>query len=112
MAFGLLYPQYKERRVYPLEQPNLYAAAKSAAEQLGWFYQVLWGKELQGRVPTTNWSWHHEFKVRFMPGGIVEVESHSAYTEILFDFGRNRRNVETFFGAFEPIVKATTPDKT
>ena len=40
---------------------------KLAFKELGWGYKILWDKEFEARIPTTNWSWHHEFKVTFQP---------------------------------------------
>lgn len=104
MAFGLLYPRYAARRTFALPQDELFETVKVTLNELGWSYRIVWGKEFEGRVPTSNWSWHHDFKVRFPAEGVVEMESRSAYSEILFDMGRNRKNVETFFARVEQVI--------
>ena len=105
MAFGFLYPRYVARRSFDLPPAQLFTAVKLALNDLHWSYRILWNKNFEGEIPTTNWSWHHDFKIRFPAEGVVEVESRSTYQEILFDFGRNRRNVETFFAR----VSSMTP---
>ena len=69
MAFGFPYPRFRTTRSLPLEQEELLAAVKWALEDLGWPYKILGGAEFQARIPTTNWSWHHELKVAIRPGG-------------------------------------------
>jgi Protein of unknown function (DUF1499) len=107
-AFALLiaipYPHYGESRRFDRPQEELFAVVKDALHNLGWPYKLLWGKEFQARVPTTNWSWHHDVTVRILEGGAIQAESKSAYREMFFDFGRNRRNVETFFARVEQIL--------
>src|SRR5437660_10927338 len=97
MAFGFPYPRFRTTRSLPLEQEELLAAVKWALEDLGWPYKILGGAEFQARIPTTNWSWHHELKVAIRPGGLIQAESKSAYQEMFFDLGRNKNNVEIFF---------------
>src|SRR5574337_1139707 len=109
MAFGFPYPRFTESRTFPLPQDELFATVESALEKLGWSYKILWGQEFQAWIPTTNWSWHHEFKARILPGGVIEAESKSAYQEMFFDFGRNRRNVEKFFVRVEQMADQHSP---
>jgi hypothetical protein len=104
MAFGFPYPRFTESRTFRLGQDELHAVVKSALEDLHWPYHILWGKEFQARVPTTNWSWHHDVTVRILPGGVIQAESRSAYQEMFFDFGRNKRNVTTFFARVEQLI--------
>jgi hypothetical protein len=78
MAFGFPYPKYSQRRTFDGSPDELFAVVRSALEDLGWRYKVLWGKDFEAEVPTAHWSWHHVFKVRFFAGGVIEAESHSA----------------------------------
>jgi hypothetical protein len=110
MAFGFPYPRYVARRTFDLPQRKLFAAVESALQGLGWSYKVPWGKEFEAWIPTTRWSWHHEFNVRFPSGGVVEAESRSAYREMFFDFGRNRKNAETFFARAEQVIERPSGD--
>lgn len=105
MAFGFPYPRYSQRRTFDGSPQELFAVVRSVFEDLGWQYRVLWGKEFEAEVPTADWSWHHVFKVRVLAGGVIEAESNSAYSEILFDLGRNRRNVDKFFARVVDISK-------
>ena len=108
MAFGFPYPRYEESRTYDRSLDELFAAVQSALIDLRWGYRVLWGKDFDASVPTTSWSWHHDFTVRFPSEGVVKAESRSAYREVLFDLGRNRRNVERFFACMEKTLGLTT----
>jgi hypothetical protein len=101
MAVGFPYPRFRESRTYPVGEGELRTAVGAALEQLGWPAKILWGQDFQARVPTTNWSWHHDFKVRILPGGVVDAESKSAYQDMFIDLGRNKRNVEKFFAQME-----------
>ncbi len=111
MAFGFPYPRYRERRTFDLPQDELFAVAKSALKDLGWSYKIEWETELAARIPTSNWSWHHDFHVTFPSAGAIEAESKSAYQEMFFDFGRNRGNVHRFFAQVEQIISRPTHDE-
>ncbi len=104
MAFGFPYPKYKENHTFDLAQDELFAVVKLALKDLGWSYKILWDKEFEVRIPTTNWSWHHDFKVTFPAHRVIEAESKSTYQEMFFDLGRNRRNVEKFFAHVEQLI--------
>jgi hypothetical protein len=103
MAIGFPYPRYSRRCTFNGSPEALFEMVRSTLEDLGWRYKILWGKEFEAEVSTTHWSWHHVFKVRFFAGGVIEAESSSAYSEILFDLGRNRSNVDRFFARVTAI---------
>ncbi len=103
MAVGFPYPRFTESRTFDLPQEELYKVVASALDSLHWTYKLLWGKEFEAHIPTTNWSWHHDFKVNILPGGVVQAQSKSAYQEMFFDLGRNKRNVEKFFAQVEQL---------
>jgi len=112
MAFG--FPaRFKRSRTYLLPEEELVAAAKSALEDLGWSYKVLWGKELHASVPFSGWTWGEDCKVRILPGGVVEAESRCVTGRLpqVFDFGRNRQNVEAFFARLEQAMGLHRQDK-
>ena len=99
MAIGFPYPRYRASRTFAVSDQQLWKAVESAFEVLGWSYKEPWGQTFEARVPTTNWSYHHDFKASIVPGGVLQAESKSAYQEMFLDLGRNRRNVEKFFAA-------------
>jgi hypothetical protein len=101
MAFG--FPaRFTESRTFHLREDELIPVVKSALAELGWPYKVLWGKDFQAWPRHGPWTWGEELKVRILRGGVMEVESKSVgYVPALFDFGRNRRNVEAFFAQVE-----------
>jgi hypothetical protein len=104
MAFG--FPaRFTERRTFPDHQDALLAAVKSAMENLGWRYTVLWGEEFQASVPISGWSWGEKLSVKVLPGGVIQAESKCAgYRPQLFDFGKNKKNVKAFFDRIERMT--------
>jgi hypothetical protein len=106
MAFG--FPaRFTESRTYQLPQDELAAVVKSALEDSGWSYNVLAGGEFLASVPFSGWTWGEEFKVKILPNGVIEAESKCTTIRLpqVFDFGKNRRNVETFFALVEHVIR-------
>src|SRR5256714_14877661 len=106
MAFG--FPaRTTSSRTYQLQQDELAAVVKSALEDLGWSYKVLADNEFLASLPFSGWTWGEVFKVRVLPGGVIEAESKCITVRLpqVFDFGKNRRNVETFFALVEHGIR-------
>jgi hypothetical protein len=106
MAFG--FPaRFTESRTYQLQQDELAAVVKSALENLGWSYKVPAGGGFLASVPFSGWTWGEDFKVRILPGGVVEAESKCVTVRLpqVFDFGKNRQNVQRFFARVERAVR-------
>src|ERR1051325_3699776 len=102
MAFG--FPaRFAASRTFYLGEDELAAAVKSALEYLGWSYRVPAGGEFLASGPFSGGTWGEEFRVRILPGGAVEAESKCVTVRMpqVFDFGRNRQNVERFFSLVE-----------
>ena len=105
MAFG--FPaHFKSSRTYPLPEDELVAVVKSALENLGWSYQLLWGNEFIASVHNSPFTFGEEFKAKILPSGAIQVESKCVRGGMyrmpqIFDFGANRRNVEAFFAQVE-----------
>ena len=106
MAFG--FPaRTTSSRTYQLQQDELAAVVKSALEDSGWSYEVLSDNEFLASLPFSGWTWGEDFKVRILPGGVIEAESKCITVRLpqVFDFGKNRKNVETFFTLVEHAVR-------
>jgi hypothetical protein len=74
MAFG--FPaRFSARRTYQFPQDELAAVVKSALEELGWSYQVPTDDEFLASVPFGGGTWGEHFKVRVLPGGVIEAKS-------------------------------------
>lgn len=100
MAVGFPYPRFRESRTYPVGEGS--CAQPWVLRWNNWAGpRRSYGARISRRASTTNWSWHHDFKVRILPGGVVDAESKSAYQEMFIDLGRNKRNVEKFFAQME-----------
>jgi len=102
MAIG--FPaHFTESRTYHLQEDELVAVVKSALENLGWSYKVLSDKEFLASLPFSGWTWGENVKIRILPGGVIEADSKCITVRLpqVFDFGKNRQNVETFFALVE-----------
>jgi hypothetical protein len=102
MAFG--FPaRFSARRTYQFLQDELATVVKSALEELGWSYQAPTDGEFLASVPFGGGTWGERFKVRILSGGVVEAESKCVTVRApqVFDFGKNRKNIETFFALVE-----------
>lgn len=102
-----------ESRTYNLAEDELLVAVKSAFENLGWLaYEIRQGgKEIHKWLHNSPMTWGEEFTVKFLAGGVVQVESRCTSggwrsAPQIFDFGANRQNVETFFAQVEREIKA------
>lgn len=105
MAFG--FPaRFRESRTFRLADDDLVTVVKSAFENLGWQYQILRDREFEARSPFAPWSWGEALHVRILPGGQIQAESKShGRVPAVFDFGKNRSNVETFFALVEHGIR-------
>jgi hypothetical protein len=115
MAFG--FPaRFNESRIFHLQMDELVAVVKSALENLGWSYKVLWGNEFIASVHNSPFTFGEEFKARILPNGAIQVESKCVRGGMyrmpqIFDFGANRKNVEAFFAQVEQTTgKRSSPD--
>jgi hypothetical protein len=94
-------------RTYHLQEDELVAVVRAALENLGWSYKVLSDKEFLASLPFSGWTWGEDFKIRILPGGVIEAESKCKTVRLpqVFDFGKNRKNVETFFALVEHGIR-------
>ncbi|OLE53636.1 MAG: hypothetical protein AUG51_12290 [Acidobacteria bacterium 13_1_20CM_3_53_8] len=76
-------------------------------ENLDWPYKVLSDKEFLASLPFSGWTWGEDFKVKILSGGVIEAESKCKTVRLpqVFDFGKNRQNVETFFARVEHGIR-------
>jgi hypothetical protein len=102
MAFG--FPaRTTSSRTFNLQQDELVAVVKAVLAELDWSYKVLWGKDFIAYPPHGNWSWGEEVQIETLPGGMLKVQSKSKSYRMWFDFGKNRKNIETFFAHVEQM---------
>jgi hypothetical protein len=103
VAFG--FPaRFTESRTFPLAEEELLVLAKAALADLRWSYEVQWGKQLRALPPRSSWTWGEELTIKLLPGGVIHAESRCAGARPqIFDFGKNRRNVELFFARVDEL---------
>lgn len=116
MAFG--FPaRFTESRTFWLAPDELSSVIKSAFETLGWLdYEIRQEGEFYRRLHTSPFTWGEELRVKILSGGTIEVESKCCSggwrgMPQIFDFGANRRNVETFFAQVEHGINRGSDQK-
>jgi hypothetical protein len=106
MAFG--FPaRFSASRAFNLEQDKLVEVVKEALGNLGWTpFEFLPENEFRKFLHNSMLTWGEDFKVKILPGGIIEVESRCTSSNMpqIFDYGVNRKNVEAFFAEIERMV--------
>ena len=113
MAFGFIgFPaHFTETRTFQLAEEEIFAAVKSAFENLGWVaYTFRDGEGFHKWLHNSPFTWGEEFTVKLLPDGSLRAESKSQSggwrsLPMIFDFGANRQNVEIFFAQIEREVK-------
>lgn len=116
MAFGFFgYPaRFSARRTYQFNDVNddeLFAVVKLAFENLDWLAYTIDKEKVFHKFLQSPMTWGEELTVKILSGGVIEAESKCDHGKsgnfmMLFDFGANRKNVETFFAQIECEIKA------
>ena len=105
MAFG--FPaRFTARRKFHLPPAELLAVVRVALESLGWSYQVVGETEVVAAMHNSPMTFGEEVRARIQPDGVVQVESRCVRGGMyrmpqIFDFGANRKNVESLLGEVE-----------
>ena len=99
MAFG--FPaSFAETRTYQLQESELVRIAREAFDDLGWRYEIESRAEIRARTPLMFLgSVGQRLKLEILLDGEVRIQSRSIWPG--FDFGVNRKNVQTLFARFE-----------
>jgi hypothetical protein len=104
MAIG--FPAYfSESRTYQFQQHELAMVLRSTFDELGWQYENQPGDVFTAKVSMNAMSWGEFLRVEISSRGQVEVESKCAFPMQCIDWGKNKRNVKTFFSRFESLLK-------
>jgi hypothetical protein len=106
MAIG--FPaRFAESRTFILSEGELVSVVESALRNLRWPYQIQWGREFHAQVPHGPWSWGETLKAEIVAGGRIQAQSKSSgRTPAIIDFGKSRKNVETFFAMVDHCINA------
>lgn len=104
MAFG--FPaRFARSHSYRLGEAELLEVAKAALTNLDWPYEVRSGTEVRARPARDARSWGEEMRVAILPGGVMRAESRCAGVRFqIFDFGKNRSNVDAFFARVDALI--------
>jgi hypothetical protein len=96
---ALLFPaSARGRRRYGACLDALREAVARALSALEWTAYGNWsGREFVAEVGANFWSWGEFIRVKIDPDGTVRIESKCRLPTQCFDWGKNQRNVDTFF---------------
>lgn len=89
--------KYSENQVIPLRPDYLVNAVAAVLNQLGWTYQMNSNAQFYATTSISFTSFGENITVEIFSDSMVKVESKSAVPFQLVDWGRNRKNVQTFF---------------
>lgn len=103
MAFG--FPaSFKSTVTATASRAELHDAVVQALAALGWKYQITGPDTCEAKVSVTMMSWGEIFTIDLSGENSLTVTSSCDRIQI-FDWGKNRRNVETFLDRFFQILK-------
>jgi hypothetical protein len=103
VAFGFpAYADDEERYAVPVGE--LLDAVALAMEELGWAFEQTAPATLSARVSTSLWSWGERVTVRVARDGTVAIRSACRLVTQCFDWGKNRRNVNTFLDRLARVL--------
>jgi hypothetical protein len=113
MAFGFFgFPaHFTGTSTFQLGEDEIVAAIKSAFASLGWLaYTYREDEGFHKWLKNSPLTWGEEFTVKLLSAGVVCAESRSQSggwrgLPMIFDFGANRQNVETFLAQLEREIK-------
>lgn len=99
--------RYQERRVFPQSQSEVVVIAERAVAEVG--------LKINGRtadhelkaskgIQSGSWGERIRFQLATFPGGGTQVIIESRLVFGLFDWGRNRENVEGLFRSMEVVL--------
>jgi hypothetical protein len=94
-------PSYKSTSSLAGDRASARAGVAYAFDVLGWQYSNIDPDHFQARVPYGFWSWGESFSVS-ITDGMIEIQSASMIAFQVFDWGRNKQNVEEFVAHYLP----------
>lgn len=93
--------KFAESRIFRQREDQLFAAVQSALNNLGWQYQTLPNNEFEAGLSGNLMSWGENLRIEILPNGLVTIESKCVFPLQCFDWGKNKKNVQTFFAELE-----------
>lgn len=73
-----------------------------AFELLEWHHEITDADNFRAQVPISGSSWGENFTVSLETPGVAIIRSVCRYPLQLFDWGKNRQNVDRFLAHFSP----------
>jgi hypothetical protein len=103
MTFG--FPAYFEATEhYDCERGELLDAVERALDALGWKFDYTGPASLNVSVSVNFWSWGEQMTVHARKDGTLEVRSQCRLPTQCIDWGKNRRNVNTFLERLDRVL--------
>jgi len=95
-------------RIYQKDFDTVFLKAVDAASAMGW--QITFTDKSTGviaaKTPTNLWTWGDSVSVRLtqIQGGAVKVDVSSGTANQVVDWGRNKRNILSYYGKLDNLL--------
>lgn len=103
---------YRERRIYGCTQAEVRAAAERAVYELGMAVKpdsTEWELQADRAMSALSWGERMKALMATSPGGGTQVVLESKLVFGFMDWGRNQKNVESFFETMETVIGPGEP---
>src|SRR3712207_3436120 len=105
MSFG--FPAYSTgSQRFHLTRSDLLSAVGQSLRSLGWHYETHFPNKFIARNSPSISSWGEKIAIEMIDDGTVTAKSECLLATQCFDWGKNSRNVEAFFGEVHRVASA------
>ncbi len=96
MAFGFPSALYSTEVELGVDRKATREAIRATLLSIGWLFENPHPDIYVAKIPLSGLSWGETLTIRFLENGTLEVESRCSRFLQLFDWGKNKKNVEIF----------------
>jgi hypothetical protein len=96
MAFGFPTASHSAEVVLEVNRQTAREAINETLAVLDWSFDSPHPDFYKAKIFFSGWTWGEKLTVHFSDSGVIEVQSRCAPIPQLFDWGKNRANVERF----------------
>lgn len=96
MSFG--FPaHFTETRCFPIQRHEFVQIVSEILESLEWDFTEISVEEFYATNEINALSWGEKININLLQNGMISVKSKCVYPLQLFDWGKNKRNVQIIF---------------
>ena len=95
---------YEAGTSYKVPLDELRAAVVKAAERVGWGGLADTDRGFKFTIGINFWSWGENITIALDDAGTVTVKSVCSFPLQIFDWGKNRKNVQRFFACLSLLL--------